>query len=416
MQRYKLARVRWHVGQTLLPQHFHAQEAALEAEIRLHASLSGTPGHGFATLAWNESLLLEGSLSISSMSVVTRSGIVIDVPGNATLPPFSLEGTGKSEVIVHLHVLRETTNAEGVRLYADDPPVLQRVLHKLQLSSEPVFDGAVDTLPLAMMTRDDEGKWSAVRDWIPPLLLVGPNPFLDGLLAELEPFLDLVRQQLLTRISDTYVRSDRLNNARRALFEVYRLQAMLGDMQRQVYPHPYQLFDALRRLYFEACCYLEMLPDEQMPVYQHDDLGKSLGSWMLLLTRSFQPEATRSTHKPFTYKDGLFICSPLPPEVRAANELYLLVHRGKGNERLSLEGVKLAGPSRLPTVRRVALKGIPYTHVPYPSFPHALGPEIDWYQLTPGEEWQQALREDGMAFYVTPALKGAHVSLFWRKT
>ncbi|NRD68851.1 type VI secretion system baseplate subunit TssK, partial [Corallococcus exiguus] len=81
-----------------------------------------------------------------------------------------------------------------------------------------------------------------------------------------------------------------------------------------------------------------------------------------------------------------------------------------------LDGVKLASPTRLPLVRRQALKGVPFKHVPYPSFPHALGPEIDWYLLSNGEEWQHALREDGLSFYVTPALRGAQTSLFWRRS
>ncbi|MBJ6765242.1 type VI secretion system baseplate subunit TssK [Myxococcaceae bacterium JPH2] len=416
MQRYKLARVRWHVGQTLLPEHFTAQEEALDAEVRLHASLSGLPSYGVAALAWNESLLSAGSLSISSLTVVMKNGAVVDVPGNAVLPPLSLDASGRSEFIVYLHVLRETTSAEGVRLYADDPPVLQRVLHRLQLSSEPVLDGAVASMGLAAVSQDEEGAWAASPDWVPPLLLVGTNPFLEKLLAGLDELLDQVRQQLLTHISDTYLRSDRLTNARRALFEVHRLQALRKDMTRQVYPHPYHLFDSLRRVYFESCCYLEMLPDEQMPVYQHEDLSQSLGGWMRLLTRSFQPEATRSTHKAFAVKDGQFLCSPLPPEVRTATEMYLLVQRTQPGARTPLDGVKLASPSRLPLVRRQALKGVTFTHVPFPSFPHALGPEIDWYVLGLGEEWQHALREDGVAFYVTPALKGAQTSLFWRRS
>ncbi|MBN8468137.1 type VI secretion system baseplate subunit TssK [Corallococcus exiguus] len=416
MQRYKLARVRWHVGQTLLPEHFVAQEDALDAEIRLHATLSGLPSYGIANMAWNESLLQSGSLSISALTVVTKAGDLMDVPGNSVIAPLSLEAVGKTEFIVYLHVLKETVSAEGIRLYADDPPVIQRVLHKLQLSTEPVLDGTVASLGLAAVSQDEDGAWHTSADWVPALLLVGPNPFLEKLLSTLDDLLDQVRQQLLTNISDTYLRTDRLTNARRALFEVQRLIALRRDMFRQVYVHPYHLFDALRRLYFEACCYLEMLPDEQMPVYQHEGLNEALGGWIRLLQRSFQPEATRSTHKAFQAKEGQYQMTPLPPEIRSASEAYLLVQRTQPGERTPLDGVKLASPTRLPLVRRQALKGVPFKHVPYPSFPHALGPEIDWYLLSNGEEWQHALREDGLAFYVTPALRGAQTSLFWRRS
>jgi type VI secretion system protein ImpJ len=186
-------------------------------------------------------------------------------------------------------------------------------------------------------------------------------------------------------------------------------------MKHHVCPHPYQLFEALRRLYFEQCCYLEALPDERMPAYRHEELAQSLGGWMKLLGQGFRPEDSRSTHQPFTCRDGLYILTPFSREVQEAGELYLLVQRKEPGQRLPMEGVKLASPSRLPVVRRLALKGIPFRHVPYPEFPHAFGPEIDWYLLVQGEEWRYALREDGVAFYVTPTLEDTKVSLFWRK-
>ncbi len=415
MQKHKLARVRWQLGQTLLPQHFLIQEESLEAEFRLRVELGGLPSHGVGRLHWNETLLAQGSLSISSMAAVMPGGVLVDVPGNAALSPFSLEATGKSSLTLYLHLLAESRSAEGVPLYTNDPPVVQRTLHRLHLSLEPSVDGAMASLKLAVLVKNLEGTWQLEGGWIPPLLLVGSNPFLDGMLRELDALLEHAHHLLLTQLSDSYLRSDRLNNARRTLCEVYRLQALRADMKHQLYPHPYQLFEALRRLYFEQCCYLEALPDERMPTYQHDELAQSLGGWMKLLSQGFRPEDSRSTHEPFACRDGLFILSPLPSEVQSAGETYLLVQRKEPGERLPLEGVKLASPSRLPVVRRLALKGIPFRHVPYPEFPHAFGPEIDWYVLVHGEEWRYSLREDGVAFYVTPTLEDTKVSLFWRK-
>ena len=45
---------------------------------------------------------------------------------------------------------------------------------------------------------------------------------------------------------------------------------------------------------------------------------------------------------------------------------------------------------------------------------HAFGPEVDFYRMNPGDEWDHALREDGLAFYALPALERVQVSLFWR--
>lgn len=412
----KLARVRWQVGQTILPEHFHAQEDALSGESRLYAGFSGLPQLGIARLKWKDVLLPEGVLDVSTMAAVMPGGFLVEVPGNAFIEPFSLEETGRAEATVYLHLLEETRGAEGVPMYLDDPETVHRELRVLRLSADQVVDGAASTLELATFRKDPLGKWKLSEQEVPPLLLVGSHPFLDGLLKDLDVVLDQALGQLRTHIQDSYLRSDRLANARRALCEVRAVQALREDMNHGVYPTSYQFFAMLRRLYFEVCCYLEADPDERLPAYQHEDLGTGLRRWMELLLRSFRPEGTRLTHKPFAVQDGRFVLSAMPKEDPPPNDFYLLVQRKDPSRPLPLQGMKLASPLRLPVVRRLALKGIPWRAVPHPSFPHAFGPEIDWYHLTAeGEEWQYALRENGLSFYSTSDLEGAQVSLFWRR-
>ena len=42
-------------------------------------------------------------------------------------------------------------------------------------------------------------------------------------------------------------------------------------------------------------------------------------------------------------------------------------------------------------------------------------PEVDFFQLSFGDEWDKALREGSLAFYETPGLAGAKAFLFWRR-
>ncbi|SEL89336.1 type VI secretion system protein ImpJ [Stigmatella aurantiaca] len=416
MQRHKLARVRWQVGQTLLPEHFRAQDEALSSETRLHAELSGLPQVGIATFSWSEALLAEGSLSVSALTAVLPGGFLVDVPGNAALSPFSLEATGRAEVTVYLHLLEETRGAETVPLYADEPPGVQRYVRRLLLSSEQSIDRALASLELVVFSKNLEGAWRPAARKVPPLLLVGANPFLNELLGELDTLLEKAHGQLRTLLLDSYQRDDRLTSARRTLLEVRRLQSLRADMRGGICPHPYVFFDALRQFYFEVCCYLELDPDGPLPAYRHDALGAGLWGWMDLLDRAFRPEDTRLTYKSFEMKEGQFVLSPLPAlEEGVQSELYLLVRSEDPSQRPSMEGVKMASPSRLSAVRRLALRGIPFEYVPHPAFPHAFGPEISWYKLSLGEEWQHALRDNGMAFFATSALQRTQVFLFWRR-
>src|SRR5436190_204564 len=54
-----LARIDWKMGQTLLPEHFVAQEDALIADSALRFGMMGVPFHGIGRLRWNDSLLAE---------------------------------------------------------------------------------------------------------------------------------------------------------------------------------------------------------------------------------------------------------------------------------------------------------------------------------------------------------------------
>ncbi len=69
------------MGQTLLPDHFIAQEEALLEDAAAHFRLHGLPAYGIAALRWNQTLLAEGVLSISAATLVTPAGVLIDVPG-----------------------------------------------------------------------------------------------------------------------------------------------------------------------------------------------------------------------------------------------------------------------------------------------------------------------------------------------
>lgn len=423
--KFKLARVHWEVGQTLLPMHFTTQEEALKAEMRLHAALSGLPSYGVAELRWDSTQLGDGFIAISSLTAVTKAGFVIHVPGNAKLEreAFALEDTGRAELTLYLHVLGSTlteeADAKRIPLYAKDPLGLQRVIHEVQLSIDPELDGSVDSLELARVTRGEDKQWRLVEKWAPPLLLVGPNPLLDWLLDDLDSFLSAVGNQLRAHfIDDINLNQHHRNSAGRVLCEVHLLMSMLEDMRKgRVYQHPYRLFDALRRLYFETCSYLGEVPSQRLPVYEHDWIGKSLGEWFRLLEQGFRPEVTRSTYQPFEFKEGKFLLASLQEHARTAEELYLLVKRRDG-KKVSIDGIKLASPSRLPTVRRLALKGIQLKLVEFVPFPHDMDEDLDWYRLqTQGnEEWMQyALKENALAFFPTTELnQDSKVSLFWR--
>ncbi|NBD12990.1 MULTISPECIES: type VI secretion system baseplate subunit TssK [Corallococcus] len=411
-----LARVLWQEGQTLLPEHFRAQEESLSTEARRYAGLAGLPVVGVGALRFNDVLLDKGTVALEELSAVLPGGHLVEVPGNAEVTPLSLEESGRTKLTVYLHLLAVVEPREETPGPGEEAPPVVRAVRRLCLSLESVVDDAVSSLALAVFTRNAEGPWVLSGTHLPPLLRVGPHPFLTPLFEQLDGLLQQAQGQLRTSLREGLVRGDRLASARRALCEVRGLQVLRQDMRHGVQPPPYHLMQALRRLYFETCCYLEAEPDDALPAYEHDAPGPGLARWMELLTRGFRPQASPLSYRAFEFQDGHFRLTPLPRETPPPDDFYLLVRRQERDRPRSMEGVKIASPLRLPAVRRQALKGVPYRHVAYPSFPHSFDADIDWYQLThQSEEWQSAQREDGLTFFATPALEGAQVLLYWRR-
>ena len=77
----KLARVKWYLGQTLLPEHMVAQEQALGSEAYLRDRVEGLPESGIAEMRFNEQLLSDGVLSITALLAVMPDGTQMTMRG-----------------------------------------------------------------------------------------------------------------------------------------------------------------------------------------------------------------------------------------------------------------------------------------------------------------------------------------------
>lgn len=418
MDNLKLARVKWYLGQTLLPEHFATQEQALTAESDIRARLHGLPCFGIGPLKWNDKLLEEGVLSISSLTAVLPTDgsgyLLIDIPGNAMVQPLSLKASGATRVSVYLHILEQTTDATGVRMYEGDPKVVQRVLFRALLSIEKDVDRSIGMIKLAELQKEATGGWSLHPDYLPPLLQVGPNPFLQKPLALLLERIETLEPRLVAQLQDTFLRPDRLAVTRRTLAELQEVLSLLADARHGVNRHPYYLFDALRSFYLQLCCYHEVLPEQSSYPYQHDALAQCLGQLLSRLAHRAQMFSLQSSHLKFLKMNGLFRLNALPEEMRTATEVYLLIQRPSVHDRVNIDEIKLACTSRLALVHRLVLKGVPFRLLERVHFQHSFGPEMDFYQLTLNEEWQHVLREGSVAFYQPPALEKVNAYLFWR--
>ncbi len=421
----KLALNRWERGQILMPAHFAAQENALLGSTILASELRGLPFYGIGRLEWEAQLLAQGVVHISRLSVVFLSGDILTIPGNAVIEDFVLPAATRP-LDLYLRLLNETTDATGLDLYKGDSKDVQRVIRKLSLSMSVSFSDANSSFKLATLEKVKEG-WRIARMGgdgilafaplhVPPLLEVGPSPFLTDLFDELERRLKQAQVNLREQLKISFFRGESMTNARRFQLAIHRMRGLLANVKREVHPHPYLVLEELRALYAEACVLQNVEPDDFDPdPYNHNHLAACFSSFcsriVSLLSAGFVP----SPSLPFTQEpgDNRFVAVDFPEELLNAPEVYLVVQRPNPATIVELHNVKFGSPARLEIVHARALSGVRATKVEI-GFPHTFGPNVDMYRLDLGEEWGYAKRERSLACFVQSTIEEAQFALFWR--
>ena len=409
----KLARVRWKMGQTLLPQHFIAQEESILADTVLRFSMQGLPSYGIGKLKLNDTLMDEGILSVQELTLVMGSGLLLDVPGNATLAPFNLNAPGMTTVSVYLHVLEGAPAVDDTREgWVEDAEVrISKIIYRLALSSEQDYPGAMETLKLGEFKKSLEGVWQIGPDFVPPLLQLGASPFLRSDIGELSEALELF-QYNLSLDAASYLSGESLISVKQCLKSVFTAQRLLANLGSQVHLHPYFLYEALKTLYAEVCFYRQAAPHDITAPYNHDRI-ESLRIMIQLLNNQMQLVRSRPPYLPFELSDNIYQVK-LSDEIRKATDAYFLVQKSRVMASLPIADLKVAGRSRLSLVHKMALQGIPLKKVDRPPFQHSFGAEVEFYLIQEGEEWDRALNEMTVAFYDKPDLKEAEFYIYWR--
>ncbi len=410
----KLARVRWQMGQTLLPEHFAAQEESLLADASLRLRARGLPAYGIVSLRWNDSLLTEGVLSLQAATILLPTGTLLDIPGNAAASPINLNVPGTPKVVVYLHCLDEDQaeqqdNDSGWDVGQED--VVPRRTLRVALAAEQSYPGAIDTIKLAELEKDPEGIWQLAASYLPPLLQVGTSPFLRAELSELPKALDAF-QYKLAMDSASYLSGGSLFSVKQCLKAVYRAQRFLRNLAGQIHPHPYFVYEALKELYVEVCFYRDSSPKDVAEPYNHDQLADCFKRILEPLAEQMQLAEKRSPYQPFEFRDGVYRIG-LGAEITQAGEVYFLVQKSQVNKTVRLEDFKLGAPSRLQMIHKLALKGIPIDKVDRPMLAHSFGPEVEFYQLRRGDEWDYVLREGAAAFYHCSGFEELEFYLYW---
>jgi type VI secretion system protein ImpJ len=409
------ARVHWRMGQSLLPEHFYAQEESLRNELYLTLRMLPAPFWGVGSLSLDGFQLLNGALSIREMTLIYPypSGMLIDVPGN-TAPPatFNLNKTGSATVPIYVHLETEPDiEAPGDVSERDDN--VERVVQRISLSPSPISDVPAQSFKLAEFSKAPDKEWTLSDEYIPPMIRVTHSPFFDSTIARMRAIATSFHQVLTEEIQESYLAGESLLALRQALRGLFGFQAFLATLGRDIDYHPMDLHRALVDLYLDICVLREIPPAIDKFVYSHEEAGPAFKTLLDEVTEQVRHTKTAAEYVPFKFENRMQVCE-LPVAAKKARKVFWLVQKPRVGDKIDLARVKLASENRVALVHQMALRGIPYTRIENPPFHHPFSAEVEFYQLESSEEWDHAVREGKIAFFHRSDFDVIRFFLYWR--
>lgn len=408
------ARVHWKMGQSLLPEHFYAQETSLRKELYLHLRMLPAPYWGVGSISWDGFQLVNGALSIRELTLILPSGDLIDVPGNSAPPPtFNLAKTGSAKVAVHIHLDSDYEIAIAGDPSSEDGDNVERIVQRLELSPNPISDTAHQSFKLAEFEKAPDGAWTLSNTYLPPMVRVTHSTFFDATIERMRAISTAFHQVLTEEIKENYLAGESLLASKQALRGLYSFQAFLASMKEEIDYHPFDLHRALMGLYLDVCILREVTPALDKLIYSHEDIGPSFTHLLDALANQVQQSRTAVEYATFVYENQTQVCE-IPVAAKKARKVFWLVQKPRVADKVDVSRVKLASESRVSLVHQLALRGIPWERMESPPFHHPFSAEVEFYQVLLGEEWDHAVREGRIAFFHRAEFDAVRFFLYWR--
>ena len=177
----QLKRVGWKIGQPLLPIHLISQEESLLAHLGFYIRNLGIPFYGIGNLKWDDTLLSQGVLSISKLTVIFPTGDVVDVPDNGTVSSsYDLNLARLNQVSVYVHLLKELSEQEVFGESHEEEEKVVYSINNLVITNEHHLYAGKVSLKLAEFEKDVENRWKLCENYSPPLFTICSHPFFDS--------------------------------------------------------------------------------------------------------------------------------------------------------------------------------------------------------------------------------------------
>ena len=296
----QLKPVLWTKGTFLTPQHLQVQDRFLEDTLNFRLQALKFCPWGFRELSINAELLAEGQFAVTRASGIFPDGLLFEIPEADPPPPSkSLEeffdpGTKNLDMYLAVPDYRQrglnvsSGKESGTRYLAEvtefrdentgmgDKPI-QVARKNMRLLSDSENREGSSVLRIANVEKTTAGTFQLNPRFIPPLIEIGANEYLVGLLRGLVELLSARSSQLSSgrrqknqSLAD-FTASDIANFW--LLYTVNSNYPVFSHLYESKKGHPEELYAAMVALAGSLTTFSPKMRPRDLPLYVHDSLG-----------------------------------------------------------------------------------------------------------------------------------------------
>ena len=441
----QLQPVLWSKGTFLTPQHLQLQDKFLEDSMNFRVQALNFCAWGFSEIVLDQEALTEGQLAVSRASGIFPDGLVFEIPGSDQPPPSKTLAEffdpGMKDLDIYLTVpdykdkglnvaapgqsassryVAEITAVRDENTGTGEKPV-QIARKNLRLLAANESREGSSALRIANVEKTDTGSFRLNPRFVPPLLEVRANDYLQGLISGILEILSAKSSQLSASRRQKNLSLADFTTADIAnfwlLYTVNSNIPVLSHIFQGQRCHPEELFSALTALGASLTTFSPTIRPRDLPVYDHSNLSKvftELDEKLRILLETVVP--TNVVSLPLKHvKNTVYAASIDQDKYLTNTRMYLAVSADASDEsilRSVPQLVKACSATHIEQLISKALPGIPLTHISSPPSAIPVKMKYQYFSLSQsGAAWESVTRARNFAVHVPAEIPNPQMEL-----
>jgi type VI secretion system protein ImpJ len=441
----QLQPVLWSKGTFLTPQHLQLQDKFLEDSMNFRVQALNFCAWGFSELVLNQELLTEGQLAVSRASGIFPDGLVFEIPGSdqpppskslaeffdpgmndldiyLTVPDYKDKGlnvaaagqTTSSRYVAEIAAIRDENTGTG-----EKPVQIARKNLRLLAANESREGSSV--LRIANVEKTETGSFRLNPRFVPPLLEVRANDYLQGLISGILEILSAKSSQLSASRRQKNLSLADFTTADIAnfwlLYTVNSNIPVLSHIFQGQRCHPEELFSALTALGASLTTFSPTIRPRDLPVYDHSNLSKvftELDEKLRILLETVVP--TNVVSLPLKHVKNTVYATSIDQDKYLNNTRMYLAVSADANDETILRSVpqlvKACSATHIEQLISKALPGIPLTYISSPPSAIPVKMKYQYFSLNQsGAAWESVTRARNFAVHVPAEIPNPQMEL-----